>query len=207
MGTPPNLWKILTLLSLVWAAFFTVPYILKCLLYPNKVGQRAWRRPSELAGSLLACLCLQSVCPQRSLRYRLKWCAPTALASSLSIRVWRVTGAVMRAHPAMHKWQEVRLSHAVRVCCVQIRQEWQHFAMNNAFSVPWMTLVVRLLLLHSCSVILPMSCLCCFSPARAATAASCRPLAGVCLFGNSILAYFGKGAVLGGRRPDDAICR
>lgn len=61
MGTPPNLWKILTLLSLVWAAFFTVPYILKCLLYPGKVGQHSWRCPRELAGSLLACLFVSTV--------------------------------------------------------------------------------------------------------------------------------------------------
>lgn len=26
--------------------------------------------------------------------------------------------------------------------CPQVRQEWQHPMMNNAFSVPWMTLVV-----------------------------------------------------------------
>lgn len=38
IGTPELVWKVLALLSLVWTAVFTLPYVLKCLKYPHKVG-------------------------------------------------------------------------------------------------------------------------------------------------------------------------
>jgi hypothetical protein len=36
-ATPPLVWQILTLLSLVWTVAFTAPYLLKMALYPRKV--------------------------------------------------------------------------------------------------------------------------------------------------------------------------
>ena len=37
MGTPALVWQVLTLLSLVYTAIFTLPYLAKCVMYPCKV--------------------------------------------------------------------------------------------------------------------------------------------------------------------------
>jgi hypothetical protein len=37
MGTPNLVWQILTVLSLVYTAIFTLPYLAKCVMYPRKV--------------------------------------------------------------------------------------------------------------------------------------------------------------------------
>jgi hypothetical protein len=37
MGTPDLVWQILTVLSLVYSAIFTMPYLAKCVMYPRKV--------------------------------------------------------------------------------------------------------------------------------------------------------------------------
>lgn len=39
IGTPELVWKVLAVLSLVWAAIFVVPYLLKCAMYPHKIRQ------------------------------------------------------------------------------------------------------------------------------------------------------------------------
>jgi tellurite resistance protein len=45
LGTPALVWQILTLLSLIWTVFFTVPYVAKAIYYPHKV-RAEWQHPS-----------------------------------------------------------------------------------------------------------------------------------------------------------------
>lgn len=45
-ATPVLVWKIIALLSLPWTAFFLVPYLFKCVMYPHKAST-AGRDSSE----------------------------------------------------------------------------------------------------------------------------------------------------------------
>lgn len=38
IGTPDLVWQIIALLSLPWTAFFLVPYLFKCVMYPHKAS-------------------------------------------------------------------------------------------------------------------------------------------------------------------------
>lgn len=51
IGAPELVWKVLAVLALVYTAFFTLPYLLKCVLYPRKVSRAGWAAEcAECAG-------------------------------------------------------------------------------------------------------------------------------------------------------------
>lgn len=55
-ATPVLVWKIIALLSLPWTAFFLVPYLFKCVMYPHKAST-AGRGSSVNAVCAMATFC------------------------------------------------------------------------------------------------------------------------------------------------------